>query len=53
MFDIKWEFVKVNGELEGLIEYRDELFDDNYIFQFESYFIKAIKEITVVKEKVM
>ncbi|HCN74966.1 hypothetical protein RU87_GL001289 [Lactococcus plantarum] len=45
MFDIKWEFVKVDGTLKAIIEYRNELFTKDEIVRYKDYFIDTLKNI--------
>ena len=43
MFNIKWEFVKIDGCLQGIIEYRNELFTELEITHLKKSFLETIK----------
>ena len=45
MFDIKWEFMKIDGNLQAIIEYRDELFTESEIIDLKQSFLSVINEI--------
>ena len=45
MFNIKWEFVKIDGCLQAIIEYRNELFTESEIKHLKEYFLEVIKRI--------
>lgn len=45
MFNIKWEFVKIDGCLQAIIEYRNKLFTESEIKHLKEYFLEAIKRI--------
>lgn len=45
MFNIKWEFVKIDGCLQAVIEYRNELFTESEIMYLKKYFLEILKGI--------
>lgn len=45
MFNIKWEFVKIDGCLQAVIEYRNELFNESEIMYLKKYFLEILKGI--------
>ena len=45
MFNIKWEFVKIDGCLQAVIEYRNELFTESEIMYLKKYFLETLKGI--------
>ncbi|MEE0812981.1 MAG: condensation domain-containing protein [Streptococcus mutans] len=45
MFNIKWEFVKIDGCLQAIIEYRNEVFIESEIMYLKQFFLETIKEI--------
>ncbi|HFI0102419.1 TPA: hypothetical protein ACGORV_002085 [Streptococcus suis] len=49
MFNIKWEFVKIDGCLQAVIEFRNELFTESEITHLKKYSLETIKGI--IKER--
>lgn len=45
MFNIKWEFVEIDGCLQAVIEYRNELFNESEIMYLKKYFLEILKGI--------
>ncbi|WP_250317077.1 condensation domain-containing protein [Streptococcus lutetiensis] len=45
MFNIKWEFVKIDGCLQAVIEYRNELFTESEIMYLKKYSLRYSKEL--------
>lgn len=45
MFNIKWKFVKIDGCLQAVIEYRNELFNESEIMYLKKYFLEILKGI--------
>ncbi|KRL84106.1 hypothetical protein FC32_GL001386 [Ligilactobacillus apodemi DSM 16634 = JCM 16172] len=45
VFNLKWEFVKINGCLQAIIEYRNEMFTNSEVMYLKRFFFETIKKL--------
>ncbi|MBA1435238.1 hypothetical protein EQ827_08305 [Lactobacillus bombi] len=44
IYDIKWEFVKINQNLQGVLEYHNEIYNQDDIRKYKDKFINTLQK---------